>query len=648
MCGFLTIQMRHGRPVDRALLAAMNDMQSHRGPDDHGLHIDGAVGLAHRRLSILDLTPSGHQPMCNEDGTVWIVFNGEIYNYVELAQGLRARGHIFRSGSDTEVIVHLWEEHGPRCVDHLNGMFAFMIWDARRGELFGARDRMGIKPFFYHEGADRFIAASEIKSILRDPAVARRPDPQGLSDHFLAGSSFEGRTCFADVRQLLPGHALSVRDGVVTTWKYWDLTFAHDRGRSAADTLDGLRALLDDAVAVHCRSDARLGCHLSGGLDSSTVVALAARHHDPLETFSIRFDGGPFFDESAHARAVARHVGTQHWESRPAPDDLVSLLASLAWHCDLPMPNHTMFAYHAASRLAAERVKVALTGHGGDEVFAGYPAQFRAAFGDTSMFDLSARPTGRLPVWGRLRTALRRHGVMGLARRLARRSATPPAQDLRSLWVALHCGTVPLEDPFLAAAFRRSLAGYDSRDAYLAPLDAAPSDDVLDRCLYHDLRSYLPGLLHQEDRASMAVSIESRVPLLDYRVVEYLATVPPDLKVPGRVPKGLLRQVATDLLPAEVVTRRDKGAFGVPGAAWFRGPLRDFVRSILHSPRTAERGIFEPRELRSTALTYEAMWAVVATELWFRLYIDEDRELLDRVGEASRRADPPVGQRVAL
>jgi asparagine synthase (glutamine-hydrolysing) len=640
--------MLRGAPVDPERIAAMRDSMRHRGPDDAGLRVDGSVALAHRRLSILDLSPLGHQPMSNEDGTVWIVFNGEIYNYLELAQELKARGHVMHSGSDTEVIVHLWEEMGPRCVERLNGMFAFVIWDANRRELFGARDRMGIKPFFYHHGADRFIAASEIKAILADPAVRRAPDNQGLSDFLLTGFPMGEKTAFAGIRQLQPGYALSLKDGELRTWQYWDLEFRPNHTRSATDTLAELTALLDDAVAIHCRSDAPLGCHLSGGLDSSAVVAFARRHHDPLETFSIRFGGGAFFDESSHARAVARHVGTVHWEAKPAHGDLAALLASLAWHCDVPMPGHTIFAYHAASRLAAERVTVALTGHGGDEVFAGYPAQFQAAFGSTAMFDLSARPQARVGPWTRLRAGLRRHGIAGVARRvLARGAAAQEPQDLESLWLALHCGTPPLRSPLLSAGFRQQLGGYDSVQDYLAPLSAARSDDVLDRCLYHDLRSYLPGLLHQEDRASMAVSIESRVPLLDYRVVEFLATVPTDIKVPDRVPKGLLRRVAAPMLPHDVVYRKDKGAFGVPTGEWFRGPLRGFLHDLVLSDRARARGVLEARELSDPSVSTGTLWAALSLELWFRLYIDEDRDLLGQVGAASAVADVPSGVQVA-
>lgn len=638
MCGIVAVQMFKGAPVDAPRVEAMRDAMLHRGPDDRGLYLSGPVALGHRRLSILDLSPAGHQPMCNEDESVWLVFNGEIYNYVELADELRARGHRFRSTTDSEVILHLWEEMGPRCVDRLNGMFAFVIWDAAKQEMFGARDRLGIKPFNYYHGADRFIAASEIKAILEDPSVPRVPDYQGLSDYLLNGFPLGEKTCFAGIRQLQPGWALSLKDGALRTWQYWDLKFAYDYGRSLDDTVGELGLLLDDAVRIHCRSDAPLGCHLSGGLDSSTIVALTARHRERLDTFSIRFDGGRYFDESEHARAVARHVGTTHWEATPDSNDLTALIGALAWHTDLPMPGHTIFAYYAASRLAAEHVTVSMTGHGGDEIFAGYPAQFQAAFGDTSMFDLSARPVRHVPASARLRAALRRYGIGGTVRRLLRRTAPERPLDLHQLWLKLHCGLPPAENPVLLPGFRKQLGGYDSRVPYLAPLDAAATDVVLDRCLYHDLRAYLPGLLHQEDRASMANSIESRVPLLDQRVVEFLATVPPEQKVAGREPKTLLRRVGRPLLPAEIVNRRDKGGFGVPSGQWFDGPMRPFVQQLITSPRAVERGIFDPRELRAPTADGATIWSALSIELWFRIFFDRDPEWLQRIHEARTAA----------
>lgn len=625
MCGFAAIVHLDGTPADPAAVARMRDTMTYRGPDDAGLYVDGPVGLGHRRLSILDLSPAGHQPMPNEDDTVWVVFNGEIYNYQELAAELRARGHRFRSGSDTEVIVHLYEEVGERCVERMNGMFAFVLWDVRRRRLFGARDRVGIKPFHYHLGPDRFVCASEIKAIAADPAVPRAHDPAFFADYLYAGSGLAGRTPLAAVRQLPPGHSLTLADGRLHVRPYWDVAYPYDRGRSDADTVAQLRWLLDDAVRIHCRSDAPLGCHLSGGLDSSTVTALAARHHAPLKAFSIRFDGGPSYDETAYARALARHAGVEYVEDTPGHDDLERLFSALLWHLEVPMPTSGGFTYFTASRLAARHVKVTLTGHGGDELFAGYPAQFQAAFGTTAMFLPSGDGQAEPPPspTARIRALLRRDGPRGVLRALARRVA-PRTPALEETWETLHCGAPPRRHPLLSRGFVRSLGGYTPAADYLRPLAQAPTDEPLDRCLYHDLRSYLPALLLMEDRVSMSVSLESRVPLLDHRVIEFLATVPPEQKVRGLVPKSLLRQAAGSLLPPEVRDRRSKGSFAVPLSGWLRSELASFVRDVVLSPRCLDRGVLDADALRGGRLNPGLVCAALNVELWFRLFVDRD------------------------
>jgi asparagine synthase (glutamine-hydrolysing) len=638
--------MLGGRPVDPRSLSAMRDTMVHRGPDGAGIHVEDSVGLGHRRLAIIDRTTGGHQPMPNEDRTVWLVFNGEIYNYVELTTELKQRGHRFSSHTDTEVILHLWEEMGERCVDRLNGMFAFVLWDSRRKEIFGARDRAGIKPFQYYLGKDRFIAASETKAILADPSVPVEPDPEGLSDFMMTGYPLGGKTALKGIRNLQPGWALSLRDGHLRTWEYWDLNFNYDRGRALQDTVAQLSDLVEDAVRIQCRSDAPLGCHLSGGLDSSTLAALTAQHYAPLNTFSIRFDGGPAFDESHFSRSVASHLGTIHHETAPTADTLGGLLATLAWHADGPMPDISSFSYYTVARLAADHVTVALTGHGGDELFAGYPAQFEAVFGHTSMFDMRARQPVNIPLATRLRLGLRRHGVMGAMRRILFRQNPLRAQEtLEARWIRLHCAA-PLDNHLLLPGFRRSLGGYDSREDYLAIFRQAKTDEGLDRCLYHDLRCYLPTLLHQEDRTSMAVSLESRVPLLDHRIIEFLATVPPEQKIVDRQPKALLRKVAHGLVPEQILQRRDKGAFAVPTRQWFAGELAPMVKQIVFSPRALERGIFDPAELRSGWHGPAGIWMALSLEMWFRIYIDRDRDILDRIVAA--RPGSPADQPKSL
>ena len=633
MCGIVAVlKFGDSAVVDEGVLTRMRDSMYHRGPDDAGLYVRGEVGLGHRRLSILDLSPAGHQPMCNEDGSIWLVFNGEIYNYVELAADLRQRGHQFRSQTDSEVILHLYEELGERCVEELNGMFAFALWDSRKRLLFGARDRFGIKPFHYFLDERQFVCASEIKAIIEDPQIRRAPDPRGIADYLFAGAPLAGKTFYAGISELPPGHTIMVRDGHATIREYWDVHYAYRHYPSPDAVADELDALLDHSVQIHCRSDAPVGCHLSGGLDSSTVVSFAARHLAALKTFSIRFDVGGYYDETRYAKLVADAVGAEYIELTATYAELARLYPSLLWHMDQPAAGggDAGFSYYAAARLAAQHVKVTLTGHGGDEIFAGYPAQFETAFGNGRSFDLSARPRTGPSAVARLLRVGRMEGVSGLARRLVRGVSAAGSPGSDDLWIRLHCGTAPRQTPFLHPRFLRTLGGYTSREDYLKPFRASDTRELLDRCLYHDLRVYLPQLLHKEDRASMAVSIESRLPLLDYRIVELLATVSPDQKVPQRIPKALLRKSAARRLPAEVVERRDKVPFAPPMHEWATGPLQPLIREVVHAPQCLERGIFNPDVIRGDHLDAHQLIPLLNVELWFRIFIDQDARWNDQ------------------
>ena len=628
MCGILAVVDLKNRSVSEATARRMRDTMVHRGPDDAGLFVDGPVGLGHRRLSIIDLSHGGHQPMSSEDGSVHLVFNGEIYNYIELREDLRKRGHVFRSSSDTEVLLRQYEEDGEDCVRKLRGMFAFAIWDRRKQKLFAARDRFGIKPLSYFADGDKFLLASEVKAILEAPDVRRRPDMAGLADYLYAGRPLGGKTMFEGIHELEPGHQLRVdlQSRALSVTRYWDLRYAYDYRRPYERTTDELFAMLDDAVDVHCRSDAPLGCHLSGGIDSSAVVGFAARHRARLPTFSIKFSDEEHIDETRYAKAVARHVGAEYLESSPTAADLAALLPFLIWHMDMPMMSDGAFGYFAVSEFAKRHVKVSLTGHGGDEVFAGYPAQFKAAFNTTEMFRLHQDPE-RLPASnGWLRRMLAR-GPRRLYGSLRARTRTPSLEDL---WIALHCNSAPADNPWLHPALLEQLNGYSPRDAYIAPLTGAPTDQALDKCLYHDLRVYLPSLLHLEDRLSMAVSIESRVPLLDNRLVELLATIPPEQKVRGLQPKHLLRQAASRLLPAEVMQNREKRGFPVPGRFWKTPTVSETVSRILLSKQSLARGVFSERALRAASENVTQYWPLVNVELWFKLFIDRDPEWLGR------------------
>jgi len=620
-----------GQRIDSRDLEVMRDTMDHRGPDAAGTYVDNGVGLGLRRLAIIDLSAAGHQPMPNEDSTVWIVFNGEIYNYVELRAELQSRGHTFSSHTDTEVIVHLYEELGERCVERLRGMFAFVIWDKRRELMFGARDRIGIKPFCYYVDSTQFVCASEIKAILAAPGVPRAVNRAAISDYLFSEFPLGDRTMFEGIRQLPPGYSITAsRDGVRTR-KYWDLDFSYDTSRSDAQVTSELAHLLDDSVRVHCRSDAQLGCHLSGGLDSSIVTGLASRHRKSLKTFSIRFGEGGWYDETAFARTAADFAGAEYHESVPNGRDFAHLLPGLIWHMEMPLPNLGGFSYYTVSRLAANHAKVALTGHGGDEVFAGYAAQFQTAFGKKPFANgtHSAGPSnGEKPASPRMR-------MVGFARRLASLGFDGVGQRLKTrfhlrsrtseeLWMALHTNLLPRRNPLVSDVFVASLGEYSPIDDYLGPFREAQTSELLDRCLYHDLRSYLPALLHMEDRMSMSVSVESRAPLIDHQVVEFMAKVPPLQKVPAMQPKGLLRAAARGSIPEIIRKRGDKRPFPVPFDHWAGGILGDVSREVLLSPQSLDRGVINPDRLRRWDLSNQELWSALNLELWFQIFIDND------------------------
>ena len=624
MCGICgEVVLRQGDEPNPEVLTAMVASLRHRGPDDAGLYLNGPVGLGVRRLSVLDLTPTGHQPMGNRDGTLWIVFNGEIYNYVELAQELRSLGHRLVSQSDTEVLLHLYEQFGTECLHRLNGMFAFAVWDTKESVLFAARDRLGIKPFYYHHNGERFMFASEVKALLQGDPSLRRPDNEALADYLFSGGPLGAKTGFAGISQLEPGHWLTWRDGQLAVRRYWDIAYRYEDPKREADLLAELAWTVDDAIRIQSRSDVPIGSHLSGGLDSSAVASYAARYIRPLTTFSIGFREDPYYDETEHARTVAAHIGATHVEEFGCPSDLGGLLPALIYHMDFALPAAGAFGYFAVSRLARRHVKVALTGHGGDEVFVGYPKYFDVAFGSTKMFDFSGRPFEGPSAMERLRTLLQREGPVGLVRRLNGR-LRPHRRSLEDRWISSHCGSEPARNPLLHPGFVQTLGGYSPRGAYLRAFHEASTDEILDKCLYHDLRVYLPQFLALEDRMSMAVSLESRVPLLDHRVVELVARIPPALKVSRREPKRLLKEIVRPLLPASILERRDKRPFPIPVGRWLAGEMADTVHDILRSPRCLDRGVFHPDRLREGVLRPDAVWPLINLELWFRIFVDRE------------------------
>ena len=624
MCGIAGIVKRDPREtVDEARLKRMRDVLRHRGPDGEGLLLDGPVGLGHRRLAIIDVA-GGHQPMANEDETIWIVYNGEIYNHAALRPGLEARGHRYRTRSDTETIVHAYEDDGERCVERLDGMFAFALWDRPRGRLLLARDRLGIKPLYYTFTRDELLFASEIKAILA--ALPNRPALDAtVVPEFLATRSVSGaQTFFRDVETLLPGRTLtwSVGEGIRTR-RYWQLPATLDEAPAGlAERAACLREHLTAAVRSHLMTDVPLGLFLSGGIDSSALaVLMAGMVREPVRTFSVGFDE-PGANELAWARLVADRIGAEHREVTLSPDQFFEALPRLIWHEDEPIATPASVPLAFVSRLARDHVKVVLTGEGADELFLGYNRYRIAA--------LNHRLGG---VWdARLPGGVRRR-IAGLARAMPARvrrytDATflaRPATPRALFFDAFAVFPAAWQRDLLADA---ALRARDPHATALAHFEDAPGG-FRDRMSHADLQTYLVELLMKQDQMSMSASIESRVPFLDRTVVEYAAATPGRFKLAGWRTKAVLREAVRDLVPPSILTRPKMG-FPVPLDPWFRGRFWPVVEEFVLGPRALRRGMFVPSELRRLAEEHrsgaahhaERLWLLVNFEIWQRIFLD--------------------------
>lgn len=586
---------RGTRPIDEGLLTRMNQALFHRGPDEGGVHIEPGVGLAHRRLSIIDLS-SGHQPLYNEDHSVVIVFNGEIYNFQSLHQELAALGHTFRTHSDTEVIVHAWEQWGEACVERLRGMFAFALWDRRRQIFFLARDRLGIKPLYYALLADGLLLfGSELKALLVHPSLDRAVDPLAVEDYFAYGYVPEPRTILHAARKLPAGHVLTLGPGQSmaplspTPRQYWDIRFTGTHPGSEADICAQLLDKLKDAVSSHLVSEVPLGAFLSGGVDSSAVVAMmAGLTNGPVNTCSIAF-GDPAFDESQWAAQVAQQYHTQHHvEQVDANDyDLIDTLAALY---DEPYADSSAIPTYRVCQLARQRVTVALSGDGGDENFAGY-RRYRWHHYESGL--RAKLPQGmRGPLFGLLG---RVYPKADWAPRVLRAKSTFEAlarDDIAGYFHGMSVLHDGLRAQLYSPAFHRQLQGYQAIEVLRHHALNAP-DHPLSRVQYLDMKTYLvDDILTKVDRASMAHALEVRVPLLDHEFVEWVASLPPDMKLRGQEGKFIFKKALESKLSTDILYRRKQG-FAVPLAAWFRGPLRARVREALLGPAMADTGLFD-------------------------------------------------------
>jgi len=649
MCGIAgKLNFDPARPVERDVLERMNAVQVHRGPDDAGVYCEGPLGLAHRRLSIIDLSPAGHQPMANEDGTIWIVFNGEIYNFQDLRTGLLERGHRLRSRTDTEVILHLYEEHGIDCLAFLRGMFAFAIWDGPRRQLFLARDRLGKKPLCYQRDEEAFRFASEAKAILQDPAVPVRPDPEGISLYLTYGYVPGPLSAFQGLCKLPPAHYLICRDGEVKVARYWRLRRDRKQHRSEAEWCEEIRTRLEEAVRLRLISDVPLGAFLSGGIDSSAVVAMMSHAAGVIKTFSIGFDQ-PEYDELTYARRVAERFGTDHHELVVRPD-AVAILPKLTWHYDEPFGDSSAVPTYYVAQMTRRYVTVALNGDAGDENFGGYDryvANLLAASFDHAMAWPGAAILRRGVRWG-LRLLPRggcRTSLLVRIRRFLEGLTESPELRYAS-WICHFYGA--RKEELLHPGFREMLGEDEALEVLLAAYRGSDAPDFADATLGVDAALYLPDdLLVKVDIASMAHSLEARSPFLDHEFMEFAATIPSDLKVQGREKKIILKRALQGLLPDEIL-HRPKMGFAVPIDHWLRHELKELAHDMLLSPRAQARGYFRPEAVRrlldehtrGTASWHSLLWTLLMLELWHQTFVDGDGALAEMRRAASPAATP--------
>ena len=617
MCGIAGIIRWDQRPVYEHEIRAMCGAMVHRGPDDEGVYVGDGAAIGMRRLSIIDLE-GGHQPVSNEDGAIWIVFNGEIYNYRELRRELEGRGHTFRTAGDTETIVHLYEDYGPRCVDHLRGMFAFAIWDRRTRQVLLARDRLGIKPLYYAERDGELLFASELKPILQVESMGRELSWRAVGHLFTFLSTPPDQSIVEGISKLEPARiAVAGPGSKLKIERYWDVTFEPNETATEAELVERLRAMLVESVTLHQVSDVPVGAFLSGGIDSSAIVALmAAPAAGRLKTFSIGFEEAGF-SELAHARAVASQFGTDHHELVLRPD-VVEIVEDLTWYLDEPFGDTSAIPTYMVSKLAAEHVKVVLSGDGGDELFAGYDKY--VVEGQERMYDRLPGPAKRLA--GSVGSIMP-HGMYG--RRFLRHLALEGANRYLDASTLFHTDEMP-------NLFRREAFEHVARYNPLASAGMGPNvsrPDWLSAVQYRDLNHYLPlDVLTKVDRMTMAHSLEARPPLLDHRLVEFAATIPAKFRLRDGTTKYLFKQAMRGILPDSIIDRRKQG-FAVPMSRWFRGELAAFARDVLLSDTCRQRGIFNlgyiERLLQLNAQGRDLdlqIWTALSFEVWCRRFLD--------------------------
>jgi len=649
MCGICGIfHYGTGQPAsESALLDALLEMNRqilHRGPDDGGTLVSGPAGLAMRRLSIIDVK-AGHQPLSNEDGTIWIVFNGEIYNHDDLRRQMIARGHRYRTHSDTESIVHLYEEYGEDCVQHLRGMFAFALWDKPKGTFFAARDRVGIKPFYYYLHDGTFLFASEIKSLLAAPGVRAEFNPAALSEYLAFGYISGEETLFAGIRKLAPGHTLTLkRSAAPEIRRYWDLSVAENPEQDSARNSERhprefyvrrYRELLEDAVSSHLMSEVPLGVFLSGGLDSSAVAALTARsRNDSIQTFAVGY-GEQAYSELPYAKIVADHIHSQHHEVQVTRRQFFDSLPDVIWHEDEPVCWPSSVALYHLAKLTRQHVTVVLTGEGSDETLAGYTrypwtvwnARMDAAY--RAVTPAGLRSVVRQQIHSSMLGATLRRKLEHTC--LGRDGESWPSFYFDNFYSAFSAAEqMDLLQPELQSSISST---YSSN----MQVWQRSSGTLLKRLLYTDINTYLVELLMKQDQMSMAASLESRVPFLDHPLVEFAASIPSSYATKGMEGKSILKSAVEDILPHSIIYRKKMG-FPTPWSGWLVGEQLQDLEDLLLEPRSMRRNLFQPEAIRKLFAEHRTrtrdnsnrIWRLLNLELWFRVFIDRDASLLHK------------------
>lgn len=625
MCGILGWKSK--QQLEPRRLEAMLQAIAHRGPDGEGFHYgeDKTLCLAHKRLAIID-PEHGHQPMLSQDGQVIITFNGAIYNFLELRRELIALGHPIKTYSDTEVLLYAYREWGEECLSHLNGMFAFVIHDKKNNILFGARDRLGEKPLYYYHDHDNFIFASEIKAILESGAVKAEMSPESLHDYLTFQFYLEDNTLFQNIQKIKPGHYFVLKENSLqlTVKEYWDVSYETDEEEKSEEYyIDKLRALINDSIGLRLRADVPLGSHLSGGIDSSAVAAMNAMHLDgmQLQTFTGTFAEGAAYDETAYAKEVAKSINSVYNEIVIKDSDFLESIEDIVWYMDEPQAGPGVFSQYQVAKFAKNKVKVVLGGQGGDETFIGYTRYLIAYY--EKMLKRNIQESG--PYYQKILSDMtpNLYQMNGYEPMMQVFFAEGLFQDDAQRYFRMTNRFASHEDIFSKDFLN---ADYDAFGRF-DKIFSKHNTSIVNKMSYFDLKTFLPSLLHVEDRTSMAHGLESRVPLLDHRIIEFAAKIPAHIKFKDGINKYLPKKIFRNMVPDSVLDRKDKKGFPTPTNLWFKTTLNEWVKDLLSDQRTLNRGLYDKKGLLklidNTDDYNRAIWGVINLELWHRRFMDK-------------------------